>query len=75
LGQPWLSNFHNWIVGPSSRLHIEYVRDTLYCMISHLKESIKIWQRCMSMCPTNTLGPFFKYPWTQDLKSRISCIN
>ncbi len=41
LKQPWSSNFHNQIVGPSLGLHIEYVWNTLYNIISHLIKSTK----------------------------------
>jgi hypothetical protein len=41
-------------------LHIEFVGDTLYCIIGHPKESTKNQKTCMDVCPTNTSGPFFK---------------
>jgi NAD-dependent dihydropyrimidine dehydrogenase PreA subunit len=55
--------------------HIEFVGDTLYYIISHPEESTKNKNRCMFVCPTNAIGPSFKYPWTLDLKYGISWIS
>ncbi len=75
LGQPWLSNFHNQIVGPSLGLHIEFIGNILLYIIGHLRKSTKNWKKCMFVYPTNTPYSSFKYPWTHDLKSRIFFIN
>lgn len=58
--QPLSSNFHNPIIGPSFKLHIALVGETLYCITSHLEKSTKNKNRCVFICLTNTIRPSFK---------------
>jgi len=66
------SFFHNLMARPSLKFHKTSIGDTLYCITSHPILSTKNWNKCIFIWPTRTSKPSFKYPLTQDLKSRIS---
>jgi len=69
---PVPSSFHNHMVGPSLGLHKTSIGDTLYYITSHHTSSTKKQNKCIYVWLTRMFEPLFKYPLTQDLKSRIS---
>jgi hypothetical protein len=67
-GELFKLTFHNWM--PIYWTPHMIYGETLYCI--QPKESTKNLNRCILICPTNILGPFFKQFNTQDLKFKIS---
>ncbi len=65
------SSFHNHMPKSSLGLHKALIGDTFYCITGHLTSSTKKWNKSISIWPTRTSKPLFKYPLTQDLKSGI----